>query len=95
MVKELALEGLGPPVPYQLRHSGASSDRSSGLRSLDEIRKRGRWRSIASVDRYEKGGRVAEQLNRLAPGTQQYLKQCLEGLPDFLQGVRAPPHLEA
>ena len=39
---------------YQLRHSGASRDRSTNQRSLMDIQKRGRWQSVASVKRYEK-----------------------------------------
>ena len=48
------LLGLDPPPKlYQLRHSGPSADFAGGRRSLDSIKRRGRWRTDASVRRYE------------------------------------------
>ena len=44
-------------VPYQWRHSGASIDRLKKSRTLDEVRKRGFWKSHKSHMRYEKAGR--------------------------------------
>ena len=41
------------PVVYMGRHSGASVDRSNGVLLLD-VQRRGRWRCMASVRRYEK-----------------------------------------
>jgi hypothetical protein len=45
-------------VPYQARHSGASIDRFSESRSLLEVQKRGFWKSVKSLTRYEKAGRL-------------------------------------
>ena len=42
------------PVLYMGRHSGASLDRLEEVHSLAEVQRRGRWRSEASVRRYEK-----------------------------------------
>ncbi|CAK0871112.1 unnamed protein product, partial [Prorocentrum cordatum] len=48
--------GLEPALmPYLLRHSGASRDFVNGLRPLSEVKRRGRWKTDASVRRYEKG----------------------------------------
>ncbi|CAE7463997.1 unnamed protein product [Symbiodinium sp. CCMP2592] len=47
---------VGDPHPYRLRHGGPSRDILLGLRNLQEVQKRGRWRSFSSVRRYEKGG---------------------------------------
>ena len=44
----------GYMVIYQLRHSGASWDRSKGYRSQLEVKHRGRWASDTSMLRYEK-----------------------------------------
>ena len=52
-------------VPYCLRHSGASMDMLAGRRSTPEIKLRGRWKADASMARYAKGGRLAEQWGRL------------------------------
>ena len=50
-----------------LRHSGPTYDQAVKYRTLSEIKLRGRWMSDASVQRYRKEGRVAEQLHRLLP----------------------------
>ena len=40
--------------PYSTRHSGASIDRATNERPLDVVRKRGRWKQMSSVVRYDK-----------------------------------------
>ena len=64
-VQQLGLSKFGPPVLYQLRHGGASHEVASGRRDLPPRMKRGRWSTLMSVRRYEKGGRLAELLGRL------------------------------
>jgi len=59
------LDALGPPVLYQLRHGGTSFEMMMQVRPLLEIKKRGRWQADASLRRYEKGGRLQQQLQRL------------------------------
>ncbi len=44
--------GAGPP--HSARHTGASRDLSEGYRTLEEVMKRGRWKSLQSVHRYAK-----------------------------------------
>ena len=61
------------PVLHSLRHGGPSADLAMKARSLDEAQKRGRWRTLRSVARYERGGRVAEQLQRLPRHVLAYL----------------------
>ena len=78
-------------VPYQARHSGASIDRLKEVRTLGEVQKRGRWMSHKSVARYEKGGRLGEQMNRLPKALQEHLGRCLSGLADFVSGRLPPP----
>ena len=51
-VEALRLDGVGPP--HSLRHSKPSADAMSGCRTLEEIRRRGRWASVKSVQRYSK-----------------------------------------
>lgn len=60
----LGIEGV---VLYQLRHGGASGDYLEGRRSLQDIAMRGRWRTMASVRRYTKAGRVQKVLVGLPP----------------------------
>ena len=46
--------GINDCSPYRLRHGGPSHDVAQGLRSLVDIKKRGRWAADSSVKRYEK-----------------------------------------
>ena len=48
------------PVLYMARHSGASWDRLNEVRPLNEVQRRGRWRSEATVRRYEKRALVQQ-----------------------------------
>eukprot|EP00438_Fugacium_kawagutii_P017670 Skav211267 [mRNA] locus=scaffold2429:526:2325:+ [translate_table: standard] len=71
-------------VLYQLRHSGPSYDRSTKSRSLQDVKKRGRWATDSSVKRYEAHAKLAQEFQRLphkvqraalaAPSTQKDLK---------------------
>jgi len=54
-----------------LRHGAASEDFHRGLRSLAEVQARGRWRTSASVRRYEKAGRLLAQVSRLSDDLKQ------------------------
>ena len=59
-----------------------------------EIQERGRWGSHKSVARYEKGGRMQAQWQRLPVNFQQYALWCDKNLKrmflDGLQPVAAP-----
>ena len=46
--------GIRDPSLYRLRHGGASHDAAARLRTIAEIKRRGRWSSDTSVRRYEK-----------------------------------------
>ncbi|CAK0850468.1 unnamed protein product, partial [Prorocentrum cordatum] len=62
---------LGPLDAYRFRRTGASVDFATGARRLEEIQRRGRWRSARSLRRYEHGGRLADLLRRLPPDVQR------------------------
>ena len=66
--KTAGLDVLEPEL-YQLRHSGPSHDKATFLRTLAEIKDRGRWGSDNTVRRYKKEGRVAQQLQKLSLAT--------------------------
>ncbi len=51
---------------YELRHSGPSNDLFHRRRSLNEVKRRGRWGFDGSVRRCEKRGRLAEQMSSLS-----------------------------
>ncbi|CAK9013053.1 Reverse transcriptase domain-containing protein, partial [Durusdinium trenchii] len=52
--EELNLTAIRAIHPYRFRHGGASHDFVSGQRDLPSIQQRGRWKSQASVRRYQK-----------------------------------------
>ena len=52
MKEKLGLAWIGPP--HDLRHSGAARDIEQAVRSLEQVRRRGRWVTLESVQRYTK-----------------------------------------
>ena len=85
---KLGLESLGSAHPYRLRHGGASRDYQHKMRSLTEIQKRGRWKSAASVRRYEKGGRLNQLLRSLAPKVLMKLQSATKRIEKTVLGQR-------
>eukprot|EP00439_Symbiodinium_sp_Y106_P000173 s123_g1.t1 len=84
----LSLQKLGPFHPYRLRHGGASHDFVNKLRDLTEIQHRGRWKSTASVRRYQKGGRLTQLMNALPKQVQQHAIKAASKLQDTLRKLR-------
>jgi len=87
--QQLMLESFGSsahplPVLYQLRHGGASHELATGRREITALAKRGRWASIASLRRYEKGGRLTEILSRLTPAQVALAEDCQSRIGEFL-----------
>jgi hypothetical protein len=56
---------------HSLRHSKPSADARSGRRSLEEIRRRGRWSQLKSVQRYSRGHALTMHLSALPPAIRQ------------------------
>jgi len=84
--------GLPNLTPYQARHSGASADRAENTRTLDEVRKRGGWKSFKSLARYEKSARLAERALRQSAVARGYGNECLRLLePALLWGKTVTP----
>ncbi|CAK0898367.1 unnamed protein product [Prorocentrum cordatum] len=65
------------------------------LRPLREVKRRGRWKTDASVRRYERGGRLSEQFARLPGPLQRRALRCHSVLPEVLLGGLAAPPLQA
>ena len=83
--------GLRDVVPYQCRHSGASIDRAGCHRCLSEVKKRGRWRSDASVARYEKAGRLALEVNKVPEALRYELVRATAQLEHSFAQRFVPP----
>ena len=75
-------------VPYQMRHSGPSIDRSRQARSLEEVQKRGRWRAHRSLVRYEKAARLAATMNSYTDQQQEYFRLCEQHIEAIILGKR-------
>ena len=86
---EQACETLGilDQSLYRLRHGGASHDRATLQRSLEAVKKRGRWAADGSVRRYEKGVRL-QQIEHQLPAA--FLKVCADLSRDLEAYVRSP-----
>ena len=68
---KLYINNIGPLHPYRWGHGRASMDFWEKHRDLVSIQKRGRWRAMASVRKYEKGGCLAQLLSKLPDTTQE------------------------
>ena len=79
------------PQLRPLRRGGASFDSMFRRRPLPEIKKRGRWRSDASVRRYEKAALARRGAARLSAETQAYAQRVEADLQSFFLGDRPPP----
>ena len=89
-VARLQLDPLGPVTLYQLRHGGASHELASSARPLAAIKKRGRWRSDRSLYRYEKGGRLQQQLGLLSTPLVTHCRACADNIGRILSGTSPP-----
>jgi integrase len=79
------------PQLYSFRHGGASSDALQKTRPLSEIKKRGRWKSDASVRRYEKAALALREEKRMTPQSLRYGCRIERSLGDIFCGRLAPP----
>ena len=78
------------PVLYQVRHAGASIDAASRLRSLEEIRARGRWAAATSMMRYEKHAQIGKTWHALPPSVQAHALKCEKQMANVLSGALKP-----
>jgi integrase len=70
---------------YRLRHGGASHDAAEKVRTLEEIQKRGGWRSFSSVARYSKPARLNAQINALKAQDVAAMEVLAQDLPRRLR----------
>ena len=80
-------------TPYLLRHAGPSWDMLTGVRPMLEIQRRGQWKSVSSMARYEKHARVgADELN-FSIMMRRHFRDCVPVLEAVLLGRAPPPAL--
>ena len=85
------------PCRYSLRHAAASHELLNGIRPLTEIKKRGDWRSDASVRRYAKDTLILRELERMPQATVVFGRQVADHLPMIFHRSKLiqPPSLRA
>lgn len=69
-VDELGFQKVGIQCVYQIRHGSASTDMIKRQRSTEELMKRGRWKCLSSLRRYEQGGRLSQVFGKLTESQQ-------------------------
>ena len=84
------------PCRYSLRHGGVSHDLMSRGRSVEEAKRRGRWRSDTSLRRYAKESRVLSELRKVSPAVLEFGGAVQQQLHLLLRGSLrlAPPRLD-
>ena len=78
--QHLGLMGLSP-CRYALRHGGASDDLASHRRDLAGIKKRGGWRTDASLRRYAKETRLQAEVMKIPASTRAFGIYVRDHLP--------------
>ncbi|CAK0875766.1 unnamed protein product, partial [Prorocentrum cordatum] len=63
---------------YQIRHAGPSHDILMGVRTLLDVKRRGRWSSDATVKRYEAAGLVQQEWAKLSTAQQAAASRAAE-----------------
>jgi len=77
---------------HSLRHSKPSADAAAGRRSLEEIRRRGRWNQIKSVQRYSRSHALIMDLAGLSSEERASVAQLEDEYPaPLLHAVRRGP----
>ncbi|CAK0857511.1 unnamed protein product [Prorocentrum cordatum] len=89
-VSEAAGLGQANLHPCMMRHGGASDDALRQTRSLEEIKRRGRWAADTSVKRYEKHARVLKSLECLPKPVRDY-GLAIESQLHLLLALQAKP----
>ena len=72
-------------VLYQASHGGPSHDRRAGHRSVEEIKRRGRWLSESSLRRYEAHARLQQEENAESPDLLRMAMKAIVDLPELFR----------
>ena len=89
-LKRLGLEWVGPP--HCLRHAGPSHHATRGTKTLEDIRRRGRWSQAKSVQRYAKPHALTMHYARLPAGMKQQGRELGIQLPAILRAAVPAQH---
>ena len=73
-----------------MRRAGASHNVLAKVRSIAEVKLRGRWRSDSSLQRYSKPAQSQQMAHELAPEVAAFGKLTQESLDKWLSGTVPP-----
>jgi hypothetical protein len=76
---------------YAMRHCGPSNERADNLRTLEESKRRGRWRSESSAARYEKHASLQAQWARTPAALQRHALLIRARFFDYLRVPSSAP----
>ena len=90
--KHLSLSRLRPHL-YSLRHGGASEDIIRGLRTPEQVQRRGRWGHSSSMKRYAKESKLLAELHWVPAATLSFGKLVEANFRSVIEGALAGgPH---
>ena len=81
---ELGFQRIGINCVYQVRHGSASTDMLDRHRSTEELMKRGRWKSLSSLRRYEQGGKLSQVFSSLTTQQQEATLKAAKDLGNIM-----------
>ena len=76
------LSWIGPE--HGLRHAGAARDVEQGTRTLEQVRRRGRWRALDSVQRYTKTWLLIKARSQMTTKQLEHGRKVLSSRPPRL-----------
>ena len=81
-------------TPHVVRHAGPSRDRLDRSRTLQEIQRRGRWRCVQSMNRYEKEGKALRSWSKLTQADRELYTRAAAIFPsDLVAWLKKVPRL--
>ena len=81
------------PCRYALRHGGASEDLLSKRRSVQDVKRRGRWVSDSSLKRYGKESRLLKELQKVHPNILDFGRFVMEHFVQVMLGTVQVPSI--
>ena len=84
--KKAQVADIRRPVLYSLRHSAVSYEAAEKMRTLDQIKIRGRWRSDSLVARHRKPRLLNAEMNKLPHAIQTKVPRAENHAGEALRG---------
>ena len=72
-------------------HTFPEFGRAGNLRTLADVSKRGRWKTLRSVARYEQAGRLQQEMARMDPSLRHHPEECVRRVAECALGAVAAP----